>query len=129
MRLLEAPGLDADLCSKSEAHVAVARAREAELPAALAAAERGVKAASHEGCVGHPDAGVLAPTAAFAVHTLAGVKEAMGDAAATGARDPGAAATALYLAMSSVPCLEQHPSTIRPCRLVALGSWRLCTLQ
>ena len=31
---------------------------------------------------GHPDSGVSKPTAAFAVHTLAGVKEAMGDAVA-----------------------------------------------
>jgi tetratricopeptide (TPR) repeat protein len=96
-RLLSVPGTDAEVRAGTQANLAVSRARLGQLAEALLAAGRGVEAASHEGCVGHPDAGVPTKVTAFAVHTLAGVREAMGDAVATTGRDPGTDAAALYL--------------------------------
>ena len=84
-RLLEVPGIDADMRARTEANLATSLAHLGRLAEAAEAARRGVTAD--------------APTAvvnAHAINTAAGVEEAMGDAVATGGRDPGADAAARY---------------------------------
>jgi len=84
-RLLEVPGIDADMRGRTEANLATSLVRLGLLSEAGAAARRGVEA--------------RAPTpvvAAYAINTAAGVTEALGDAVAVAGRDPGPEAAAQY---------------------------------
>jgi len=93
-RLLVVPGIDVDMRARTEANLAASLARLGQLADAEAAATRGVAATAVDGVAAQAGTPVVQ---SFAISTLAGCKEAMGDAVATGSRDPGAEAAAMYI--------------------------------